>query len=112
MVLAIGYQPPAYDDDEKIHRRRMSEAFKGVYQGKINVTLDVTLAPSTASTTIQDSRISPFSAISPAMALTANGAAALASLYIPLATITKGQAVIQHANNAQTDRVIRFVILG
>jgi hypothetical protein len=100
--------------DEKAHRKKLAEGVNSVLGGKMNCTLDATLASSASSTTITDSRISYYSAIVPGMALTAHAAAELASgnLYIPQSTIIKGQAVIQHTNNTQTDRTLRFVILG
>jgi hypothetical protein len=101
-------------DDLPAHTRYLKsirDVFNTLLIGKQNVTLDFTLTPSASSSTVQDPRIGGTSAIL-LMPETANAAAALATTYIPPATITSQQAIIQHANNAQADRTFRLVIIG
>ena len=91
--------------------RQIAQASNRNTQRATNVTLDVTLTHSATTTTITDARISAFSAITPAMAMTASGAAAIAAgIYVD--TLKTGSAVIHHASNAATDQKIRFVIQG
>lgn len=108
---------PEYITDEAQHRRIIARALNGALHGKVNVTLDVTLTANAASTTIQNARIGYYSAIIPAMPMTANGAACLAAgIYIDSVTASVGptapSAVIHHRNNAANDQTIRFVIIG
>ena len=82
-------------------------------RGKFNATLDVTLTANAASTTIEDARLASTSALvfDP---LTANAAAELAAgtIYVLAAGRLNGSATITHANNAQTDRTFRLLIIG
>jgi hypothetical protein len=107
-----GYQaPPEFLPDDKEHRRQLARALRGLMQGKANVTLDVTLVPNATSTTVTDARIGFYSAVIPAMALTADAASDLAAgLWV--GSLAKGSCVLNHRNAAQTDRTIRLVILG
>lgn len=108
------YQPvPITFADEKEHRRQMAVKINSINQSKFNCALEVTLTANSASTTIADARISSFSVIL-MMPITANAAAEISGggLYIPETTMLNGSAVIQHANNAQTDRNFRIGIFG
>jgi hypothetical protein len=102
---------PAFEPDEREHRRKLARAVNTITQGKINCTLDVTLTASAATTVINDARIGFYSAVVPAMAMTADAAADLAAgIYVT--GLQKGQATLNHRINAATDRTIRFLILG
>lgn len=77
--------------------------------GKLNVVGEVTLTAGAATTTLNDPLITRGSALA-LMPLTANAAAALATLYFdPTAS---GSVVIHHANNAQTDKTFRYAVIG
>lgn len=77
--------------------------------GKLNVVGELTLAPNSAMTTLEDPLITRASSIS-LMPLSANAATALATLYFePTAS---GSVVIHHADNAQTDRRFRYAVMG
>ena len=109
---------PEYEPNEKEHRRKIAHAVNTIMQGRIRGTLDVTLTANTTVTTISDSRIGYFSWLLP-MPMTANAAAEIAggALYIPQATLGPTvsnipSAIIQHANNSQTDRTFRFLIIS
>lgn len=73
-------------------------------QGSLSAVGEVTLTAGTTTTTVTHRGVSTNSVIA-LMALTANAAAEGISKLI---TPTKGQFVITHANNAQTDRTFRY----
>lgn len=95
--------------------QRAVEAAAGVINrlinGETNSLGDVTLTASAASTTVTDQRAG-LNRIVLLMPKTANAAAALATTYIDPAAVGAGTFTISHANNAQTDRSFRYVILG
>lgn len=79
-----------------------------IMRGKTNNRGEVTLTASATSTTVTDPNVGASSTIvlSP---LTANAAGALSTTYI---TAGNGSFEITHANNAQTDRDFRYVVVG
>lgn len=87
------------------------DSINNMIKGRTENVSQVTLTANAASTTVNNSNISENSEIllSPK---TANAAAALATTYIPEATILNGSFVIQHANNAQTDKTFGYVWVG
>ena len=89
------------------------DALNRVNQGKINVTIGVILAASAASTVVTDAHASVNSAIvfDP---MTANAVSELAAgtCYIKEADRANGSFTITHANNSQTDRKFRILIIG
>lgn len=103
---------PEFLVDDKEHRRQIARRLNLITQGKLNVTLDVTLTANAASTTVTDPRIGFYSAVVPAMAMTKDAATELATGNVYVDTLMKGSCVVHHANNAQTDRTIRFLIIG
>lgn len=96
--------------DEKDHRRKMAVAINTLNMGKSNCTLDVPITPSAATTNIIDPRISVFSAIVPATAFSAAGAADVAAGFY-VTNLNNGSATLNH-RNAAGSRTIRFNILG
>jgi hypothetical protein len=117
-MATLGSQAvPEFLADEKEHRRQIARALNFTKKGKINVTFDVTLNANATTTVISDPRLSIDSAISPAMAMTANGATAIAAgIYVdtvlPPVGTTNASATVHHASNAATDQKIRFLIIG
>lgn len=112
-VVNPNAQPvPEFLIDEKEHRRQIARRVNLITQGKLNVTLDVTLAANAASTTVTDPRIGFYSAVIPAMAMTKDAATELASGNVYVDTLVKGSCVVHHSANAATDRTIRFLIIG
>ena len=91
--------------------QRIREVVNNILQGKVNVTLAVTLQANAASTTITDPRIGGSSAIL-LCPLTAHAAAELAGGACYVASVGKQNAAIAHANSAQTDRSFTAVIIG
>jgi hypothetical protein len=87
------------------------DSINNIIKGRSENYGQVTLTANAASTTVTNANISEVSEImlSPK---TANAAAALATTYIPEATILNGSFVIQHANNAQTDKTFGYVWVG
>jgi hypothetical protein len=87
------------------------DSINNMIKGRTENVSRVTLTANAASTTVNNSNISENSEIllSPK---TANAAAALATTYIPEVTILNGSFVIQHANNAQTDKTFGYVWVG
>ena len=82
-----------------------------VLQGKMNVTLEVTLTVNAGSTTVIDARISAFSAIT-FMPLTVSAASEYAAGAIFVSQQKSGECVITHPNNATSDRTFRLSILA
>ena len=108
--MSVGHKVPSvfYPDDNE-HRRQIAQCLNGVMQGQLNNTVTVTLTANVATTTVTDARIGSTSILLP-MPTTANAAAALGGLYVT--GIAKQTAVLNHANNAQTDRTYQFAIVG
>ncbi len=79
--------------------------------GKLNCTGQVKLTASSASTVVSNPLCTPNSFIS-LTPLTANAASAIATTHIKEVDMISGQFTITHANNAQTDKDFRYVIIG
>jgi hypothetical protein len=81
--------------------------------GHMNTGGLITLTASVATTTVTDDRISVDSTFV-LVPSTANAAAELGNgtLYFSESGRVNGSIVITHANNAQTDRTFRIVIIG
>lgn len=108
----FGYPPIVeFMPDDKEHRRQIARKVNQLLVGKVNVYIDLTLTAGATSTTLTDPRIGYFSTIVPAMAQTANGAAAIVA-GIWVSGVKTGSATINHASNAATDQSIRFNIIG
>jgi len=81
--------------------------------GKVNVVINVTLDSGSATTTVTDNRLTQFSGVS-FDPMTANAASekAAGTMYVSPAGRRSGEWTITHANNAQTDRRFRMVVMG
>lgn len=94
---------------ESAHRRHLAERLRTVQKGGLNNTLDVTVTPSAATTTITDARVVPGTCVS-AAALTANAKDdVVAGLWFEPGV---GSLVIHHRNNAATGRTLRLAFMG
>jgi hypothetical protein len=91
--------------------RRIVDTVNNSLRGKLNVTLGVTLTANAGSTIILDARISAFSALV-FMPLSANAAAEQAAGTMYVSAQKTGQATITHANNTQSDRAFRLIVLA
>lgn len=96
--------------DGRFHRRQIAQQLNGARKGALDCTLSVTLDAGTTTTTVVDSRIS-LSTAPVLTATTAHAAAEVAAggLYV---VPSKGQCVITHANNAETDRTFQLALIG
>jgi hypothetical protein len=92
--------------DSRAHRRDLARATNLLLAGHNNATMAVTLATGAATTTITDPRISAQTAVI-LVPTTADAAAEH-----PWVTVSKGQAVINHANNAVADRTFQVALIG
>jgi hypothetical protein len=113
LVLTQGDDPKV--DLPAAARRRLEGHAKILQTGKLNCTGVVVLQAGSATTTLTDPLITYTSTIL-FMPTTANAAAALAGLYVT-DTLSgsggaAGTATLRHANNAQTDREFRYVVIG
>lgn len=95
------------------HLRRLGEIINSLLRGGLNNSGTVTLTANAASTTLTDARIAYNSAIV-LVPTTANASAEIGAgtSYISETGRLNGSAVITHANNAQTDRIYRYLIQG
>jgi hypothetical protein len=95
--------------DEKEHRRQIAQLSNNLLQGKLNTVVQVTLTPSSTTTTITDQRIGANTGIffSP---LTANAAGALSGLYV--SSQANGTATLTHASTATVDRTFNVLLIG
>ena len=93
--------------------RLISEVLNGAMVGKLNNGGTVTLTANQATTTVTDPRIGPDTKLV-LVPTTANAAAEVGAggLFQTYPNVTKEQAVLNHASNAQTDRDFCFVLLG
>lgn len=98
-----------YDDDEVRHRRQIAIVVNNVLSGKTNNTGTLTVTANAGTTTLTDSRIGANSVIL-LMPTTANAAAALANVYFT--AFVDSSCTVNHANNAQTDRIFRYAVIG
>lgn len=95
-----------------IEWQRLSEdVVNNLMQGKNNANGTITLAASSATSTLTDRRIGGDTKVK-LTPTTANAAAALSGLYQDLPNVTIGEAVLNHANNSQTDRTFTFMLIG
>jgi hypothetical protein len=91
------------------HRRQLAQGVNGARSGKLNAVTQVTLTPSSTTTTLIDARIGATTGIffSP---LSANAAGALGGLYV--SSQKAGQATLTHASTASVDRTFNVLLIG
>ena len=89
--------------------RQIAEVHNRTQAGKLNNCGTLTLDINQSSTTLNDRRIGAKSILYFAPT-TANAATEVATLYQTFPNTTKGQAVINHANNAVADRTFAYTI--
>lgn len=98
-----------FDADEERHRRQLALVANNLLIGKTNNTGTLTITAGAATTTLTDSKIGANSVIL-LMPTTANAAAAIANIYFT--AFLKGSCTVNHANNAQVDRVFKYTVTG
>lgn len=107
-MASLGYTDfPGLKQDGSDTDQQQANVVNNMLLGKINATLEITLAVGAATTTVDDSRIYEKSALV-FCAKTSNAAAAPMTFY----TAVKGEATLHHASNANTDRTGVLLIIG
>lgn len=96
------------DLNEK-NQQVINTAIQQLQQGRSNALVQATLTAGTTTTTVTAPNCATGSAPLP-IAMTANAAAALATMYC--SAVNNGSFVITHANNGQVDRTFRFATFG
>lgn len=91
------------------HRRKLAQTANLAMQGKLNAVTQVTLTPSSTTTTLTDARIGATTFIS-FQPLTADAAGAMSGLYV--SSQKKGQATITHASASSVDRTFNVLLIG
>lgn len=92
--------------------RSVVRVVNGILMGKMNASLPVTLAASAGTTTVKDARITAYSTLI-LQPLTTHAAAALyASPYVLLTNQQTGSVVLNHVNDANTDKNFNLLIIG
>lgn len=90
---------------------RMVQQYERDFSALAPAVEDVTLGAASATTTFSNLKIRPTSGFS-ITPKTANASAEYGNGTIYIDTPTDGQVVINHANNAQTDRIFRITVHG
>ena len=105
--------PPLDLDDADQHRRQLAQSNSLLMFGKSNNVIDVTLTASAASTTVTDARLGVHTGCL-FMPKTANASAEIGNgtIYVSDTGRVNGSVVITHANNSQTDRTFKMVLVG
>ena len=119
MAFPLAQRATAVHEIEPLIRLfdRAVQVINGAMGGKLNAVNDpsflFTLTANAATTTLTDLRLGVNSAIffDP---VTLNAAAELAAgtIYVLTANRLNGSYTVTHANNAQTDRTFRYLIIG
>ena len=93
------------------NQRAQNEVIRQIMDGKTNNRGSFTLTASTTTTAVTDARCGANSVVllDPA---TANASAEIGAGTIYVSAIGKQTFTVTHANNAQTDRTFRYVIVG
>ena len=102
---------PTYSSDQADWIRKIAETTNSLRDGKINSTGTVTLTANAGTTTLTDVRIGRTTKVV-LVPTTANAAAAVATTYQTYPNAAVEAAVINHANNAQTDKTFAYCLLG
>ena len=104
--------PTRWHDPEE-WSRFLANAINGLLDGRVESNSSLTLTASAASTVVTDRRVGKDSVIL-FMPLTANAATELygATMYVSAIAPRDSQFTITHANNSQTDRNFRYIVLG
>lgn len=91
--------------------RKIAAAVRQLAEGRSNATGEVTLTESEDSTTVTAVTCAAGSAplLTP---MTAHAASEFGNGTIYVSAVVNGSFTISHANNSQTDRTFRWVVLG
>ena len=98
-----------YPNQEQ-HNRVHTQTIRQLMHGKVNNVLDVTLAADAAATTVTDARIG-INTVAICIPTTAN-AAAIAMPYRNTSSTVNGAMSLIHANNSNTDKTFKVILIG
>lgn len=103
---------PVYLEDLKDWLRKMSVVVNNTMQGKTNNTGTVTLTANSATTTLTEApnRIGQGTVVL-FMPTTANAAAEATTLHATR-NVASNTFTLTHTNNAQTDRIFNYILVG
>ena len=110
MVVSTFRQPPKDLENERKHRRDLAVAVEQLFNGRSNNVLDVTLTASSGSTAVTDSRIG-VNSVAICIPTTAN-ASAIALPYRDFSAPVNGSMSLIHANDIQTDKTFKVILVG
>lgn len=88
-----------------------ARAIQQLAAGRSNAFGTITLAAGATTTTVSNKNCAA-GTVPILTPTTANAAAALATTYVPIASVGNGSFVIQHANSAQVDRTFLYALHG
>lgn len=100
---------PIVNPHAEEHRRQIAIVLNNSLDGKLNSTGSITLSANATTSTLADRRLGIDSVIS-FMPTTANASAGITSLYV--SSQGKQTATLTHANNGQTDKTYKYIIIG
>ena len=106
-------QVPKTWHSEKEQIRKIAETVNQILDGRINTNSSVTLTANQATTTVTDRRVGSDSVIL-FMPTTANASAeqGAGTIYVSAIAPRSNTFTITHANNSQTDRTFKYIVLG
>ena len=109
----VDWSPPGKLNDAASRNwvRQVADTVNNVLYGNLNAVTDVTLVAGGIHTTVSWSRISAYSGLF-FCPLSANAAAEIGNGTLWVSGLTSGSATLTHANNGQTDRNYRVLIVG
>lgn len=104
---------PSFATDFKLWMREAARGVNDLMKGRANNSGTFTLTANVGTSTMTDDRLGSTTAVV-LIPATANAAAEIGNgtMYISEAARVNGSVVITHANNAQTDRTFRFLLMG
>ena len=93
--------------------RSLATTVNQILDGRVNSNATVTLTANQATTTVTDFNVGSDSVVL-FMPITANAAAAISAgtMYVSAIAPRSNTFTITHANNAQTDRDFKYIVLG
>lgn len=105
--------PPKIEKNSRIQLENHANHINQLLQGKTNNTGSVTLTANAGTTTLIESgnRIGNDTVIL-FMPTTANAATGITALYVSARDITLNTFTLTHTNNAQTDRIYNYILVG
>lgn len=99
---------PETGNNDVEHRRQIAQGVNRALAGKLNAVRQITLTPASATTTIEDARITPSSFIG-LQPMTLN---AVQMSYLYTSAQTNGSVTFTHPSDAAVDRTFNMVIVG